>query len=45
VADAILASNVRVGERAVVAHGAVVGHGVSIAPGTVLEADARISAT
>ena len=45
VEDAILASNVRVGERAVVDRGAVVGHGASIAPGTVLEADARITAT
>lgn len=45
VTDAILASNVHVGERAVVARGAVVGHGASIAPGTVLEADARITAT
>jgi len=45
VTDAILASHVRVGERAVVESGAVVGHGASIAPGTVLEADARITAT
>jgi NDP-sugar pyrophosphorylase family protein len=45
VTDSILASNVRVGERAVVAEGAVVGHGASIAPGTVLGADARITAT
>jgi mannose-1-phosphate guanylyltransferase len=45
ISDAIIASNVRVGARAVVEAGAVVGHGASIAPGTVLEADARVTAT
>ncbi|GAC1313150.1 MAG: NDP-sugar synthase [Vulcanimicrobiaceae bacterium] len=42
VTDAILASAVRVGDRAVVSSGAVVGHDATIASGTVLEPDARI---
>ena len=45
ITGAILASDVKVGERSVVSPGAVIGHGASIAPGTVLEADARITAT
>ncbi len=44
VSDAILASGVRIGDGAVVAHGAVIGHAAHVAPGTTLEADARIVA-
>jgi NDP-sugar pyrophosphorylase family protein len=44
VAEAILASHVRVGREAVVENGAVVGHDAEIDPGTVLEPDARVSA-
>ena len=44
VTDAILASNVHVGSGAIVTAGAVVGHAAAIAPGRVLEANARIRA-
>jgi len=44
VSDAILASNVRVGNGAIVGAGAVIGHDVSIAAGRVLEPQARIAA-
>lgn len=44
VTDSILASNVHVGSGAVVSAGAVIGHAAAIAPGRVLEANARIRA-
>ena len=44
VTDSILASNVHVGRGAVVSSGAVIGHDVAIAPGRVLEANARVRA-
>lgn len=43
VSGAILASNVTVGREAVVTVGAVIGHGVTIAPGVVLQDDARLA--
>ncbi len=45
IADAILASNVRVGTAAVVESGAVIGHDAVIPPNLVLSPDARVSAS